>query len=227
MPLKETGMTTTTRSAVLTFGCISLFTSAVALAHDGGKATGSYAGDGSGHLITDGFGNCVRTGYWSKDGKQAECDADMVKAAAPAKAPEPVAKSAPPPAPAPIPVPQSITKSVSLGAGALFGVNSSNLSSSGSAQLTQLANDLKALDSVTAVQITGHTDSTGAAAYNQKLSEKRANAVRDYLAAQGVDPSVMTTSGMGESQPVASNTTRDGRAQNRRVDIIIKGTKSE
>ncbi|MEE9343913.1 MAG: OmpA family protein, partial [Gammaproteobacteria bacterium] len=208
-------MTSTTRSAVLTFGCISLFTSAVALAHDGGDATGTYTGDGSGHLITDGSGNCVRIGTWNKDGKQAECDADMVKAAEPAPA-KPVAESAPPPAPAPIPVPQVITKSVSLGSGALFAVNSSNLSASGNAQLTQLANDLKALKSVEAVQITGHTDSTGSAAYNQSLSEKRANAVRDFLAAQGVDSSAMTTAGMGESQPVSSNKTRDGRAQNRR-----------
>ncbi|MEE9494075.1 MAG: OmpA family protein [Gammaproteobacteria bacterium] len=221
-------MTSKTRSVVLTFGCISLFTSAIALAHESGSPTsGAYTGDGSGHLITDGSGNCVRVGTWNKDGKQAECDADMVKAAEPAPEPAPVAEPADAPAPAPVPVPQSITKAVSLGSGALFGVNSSSLSAGGKAQLDQLAGDLKSLNTIENVQIVGHTDSTGAASYNQSLSEKRANAVRDYLASQGIDSASMTTAGMGETQPVASNTSRDGRAQNRRVDISIKGTKSE
>lgn len=69
------------------------------------------------------------------------------------------------------------------------------------------------------INIVGHTDDRGSEQYNQGLSERRANAVRDYLRARGISGSRMTTSGQGESNPVASNDTADGRARNRRVDI--------
>ncbi len=74
----------------------------------------------------------------------------------------------------------------------------------------------------TDVVITGHTDSTGSAAYNQRLSERRALAVARYLQAQGVDPRRIEARGMGESMPIASNATPEGRAQNRRVEIRIR-----
>ncbi|MGD8235426.1 MAG: OmpA family protein [Chromatiales bacterium] len=73
------------------------------------------------------------------------------------------------------------------------------------------------------VTIVGHTDSVGSDAYNQGLSERRANAVADYLSANADVPrSVFTTSGMGESQPVATNETAEGRQLNRRVEITIE-----
>ena len=73
------------------------------------------------------------------------------------------------------------------------------------------------------VTIVGHTDSVGSEAYNQGLSERRANAVADYLSANADVPrSVFTTSGMGESQPVATNETAEGRQLNRRVEITIE-----
>lgn len=68
-----------------------------------------------------------------------------------------------------------------------------------------------------AVEVIGHTDSTGPASYNQGLSERRAQAAADYLSSKGV--SNMTIKGMGESAPVADNATREGRAMNRRVEI--------
>lgn len=74
----------------------------------------------------------------------------------------------------------------------------------------------------THVTVTGHTDSTGPEAYNQKLSERRANSVADYMAnSLGVDRMRMNVSGMGESNPVADNATREGRAKNRRVEIDV------
>jgi len=221
-------MTISARSAALTIGCFSLVTSFSILAHEGGKAENcAYAGDNSSHLITDGFGGCVRTGSWSKDQAQVECDPDLVaKAPEPEPEPAPAMAEAPAPTPAPV-VPQTITKNISLGANALFDVNKATLRAEGMAQLDQLASDLAKLKSVDEIQIVGHTDSTGAASYNQKLSERRAASVKNYLVGKGVDPSIITTSGMGESQPVASNATRDGRAQNRRVDITIKGTQVE
>lgn len=72
------------------------------------------------------------------------------------------------------------------------------------------------------VDIVGHTDNTGAEAYNQRLSERRAAAVANLLAANGVSQSRLRVSGRGESQPIASNLTAEGRAQNRRVDIFIR-----
>jgi outer membrane protein OmpA-like peptidoglycan-associated protein len=71
------------------------------------------------------------------------------------------------------------------------------------------------------LRIEGHTDATGSDEYNQRLSERRASAVRDFLAAQGVDMNRMVAVGYGEYRPVADNDTREGRQKNRRVEIVI------
>jgi outer membrane protein OmpA-like peptidoglycan-associated protein len=71
--------------------------------------------------------------------------------------------------------------------------------------------------------VEGYTDTTGTAAFNQTLSEQRANAVRDYLIQQGLDAGTVTAQGFGPANPVASNDTPQGRQQNRRVEIIISG----
>src|SRR5580704_14011590 len=73
------------------------------------------------------------------------------------------------------------------------------------------------------LSVEGYTDSVGSDAFNQTLSEQRANAVRDYLVQQGLDPTAITATGFGKSNPVASNDTAAGRQQNRRVEIIISG----
>jgi outer membrane protein OmpA-like peptidoglycan-associated protein len=73
------------------------------------------------------------------------------------------------------------------------------------------------------IQVEGHTDSVGADAYNQKLSESRANSVRDYLAAQGVPANTLTAVGFGKQDPVATNDTAAGRQQNRRVEMVVSG----
>jgi outer membrane protein OmpA-like peptidoglycan-associated protein len=73
------------------------------------------------------------------------------------------------------------------------------------------------------LSVEGYTDSVGSDAFNQTLSEQRANAVRDYLMQQGLDPNSITATGFGKSNPVASNDTAAGRQQNRRVEIIISG----
>jgi OOP family OmpA-OmpF porin len=73
------------------------------------------------------------------------------------------------------------------------------------------------------VLIVGYTDSVGSDAYNLKLSQRRANAVRDYLVGHGISADRLSTDGMGESQPVASNDTAEGRYQNRRVEFRVKG----
>ncbi|HZN04488.1 MAG TPA: OmpA family protein [Candidatus Polarisedimenticolia bacterium] len=74
----------------------------------------------------------------------------------------------------------------------------------------------------TAIVVQGHTDSTGSETHNQDLSERRAHAVVAYLTGKGIDPERMAPMGYGEGQPIASNETTGGRAQNRRVDLLLK-----
>jgi outer membrane protein OmpA-like peptidoglycan-associated protein len=73
------------------------------------------------------------------------------------------------------------------------------------------------------LDVEGHTDSVGGDEYNQRLSEQRGAAVRDYLTQQGMPMSSVTAKGLGKTQPVASNDTAEGRQQNRRVELVISG----
>jgi outer membrane protein OmpA-like peptidoglycan-associated protein len=100
-----------------------------------------------------------------------------------------------------------------------FDFDSATLKPEMESALDDVAARIAASKGAESLSIVGHTDSTGPEDYNQGLSERRAQAVADYLAGQGVDPARMTTSGMGESSPIADNGTREGRAQNRRVEI--------
>ena len=71
----------------------------------------------------------------------------------------------------------------------------------------------------------GHTDSVGTDKYNNKLSQRRADAVKAYLVSKGIEPNRIYTEGKGEKQPVADNKTSEGRAKNRRVEIEVVGTR--
>ena len=72
----------------------------------------------------------------------------------------------------------------------------------------------------------GHTDATGPASYNQALSNRRAEAVKAYLVSKGIESNRIYTEGKGLTQPVADNSTREGRAKNRRVEVEVVGTRS-
>lgn len=102
----------------------------------------------------------------------------------------------------------------------LFDFDSSTLRADVKADLQDLSGSLQNYPGHDAV-IVGHTDATGSDSYNQRLSERRANAVADFMLAQGISPSRLRTVGMGETQPIASNDTDAGRQQNRRVEIAI------
>lgn len=78
----------------------------------------------------------------------------------------------------------------------------------------------------TRLQVTGHTDSTGSASYNYDLSERRAESVSNYLQAQGIDPDRLITRGVGPDDPMASNDSVSGRAENRRVELHIRAVES-
>ncbi|MFZ6045475.1 OmpA family protein [Pseudomonas sp. CR3202] len=104
----------------------------------------------------------------------------------------------------------------------LFGFDSSKLDPADEAKLDTVVSRLKNEAPDAKLTITGHTDSVGKDAYNQKLSERRAQAVADYLVRSGIPASsIVGVVGAGETQPVADNATKDGRAMNRRVEIQI------
>lgn len=104
--------------------------------------------------------------------------------------------------------------------GILFGYDSSTLQPEAKANISKLAGILKKYPGSN-VLITGHTDSDGSEKYNQTLSEKRAKAVSDYAMYQGIISSRLSIVGLGETEPVASNDTADGKKLNRRVEIAI------
>ena len=109
-----------------------------------------------------------------------------------------------------------------LSASALFDHDRSNLKDEGKAALHAMGDSIKARGaSVVDIDVIGHTDSDGTEEYNMGLSIRRAESVRDYLVDEGVDAAIIDVSGEGESNPVASNATREGRAENRRVDIHV------
>ncbi|APX65113.1 OmpA family protein [Sphingomonas sp. gentR] len=109
---------------------------------------------------------------------------------------------------------------LNLPSGITFAYNSSQVQTQFRQTLDQVA-DILSQYKQTYIDVYGHTDSTGSAEYNQRLSEQRATSVADYLASRGVQPARIGTRGFGKSQPIASNDTEEGRAANRRVEIKI------
>lgn len=102
-----------------------------------------------------------------------------------------------------------------------FGSGATELSAEGEQRLTELVRELKEDNRNVYVEIQGHTDATGSEANNERLGLQRAEVVRRYLYSQGVALSRMATISYGEDMPIASNDTRDGRASNRRVAIVV------
>jgi outer membrane protein OmpA-like peptidoglycan-associated protein len=109
---------------------------------------------------------------------------------------------------------------VTFDSGILFGFDSTALRTEGRENLRNLAENLDKYPD-TDLMIVGHTDSVGSDAYNQGLSERRARAAADLLAADGVDRGRIRTAGRGEAEPVTSNDSAEGRQQNRRVEVAI------
>ncbi|HUL43217.1 MAG TPA: OmpA family protein [Bacteroidota bacterium] len=109
---------------------------------------------------------------------------------------------------------------ITFDSGILFETNKSDLQSQAKENIAKLATILNKYPD-TNILVEGHTDSTGTAEYNQGLSERRASSVAAYAEGLGVATARFTTMGYGETQPVASNSTAEGRQQNRRVEIAI------
>ena len=183
-------------------------------------------------IVTSGTGLCWHTSAWTQESASEPCDL-VNKPVAAIPAPQPVAEVAPAPLPvvvaaAPLP------KKISFSGDAMFAFNQSTLKPEGKTMLDGL---VRQLDGATfdTIQSTGHTDRFGSDKYNQKLSERRAQAVKDYLVSKNVQASRIDAAGKGEMEPVtkagdcrgAKSTAVVACLQpDRRVDVELTGAKT-
>lgn len=186
-----------------------------ALAMEANAQIYGYWQDQNGAMIRSGTGTCVRTGNWTPELATAECDPELVpqKTAAvqdPTDS-QPETRAAAP-----------VTEKTIVTPDTLFDSGQAVIKPSGKATLDELIAKLQGNNSV--VIPIGYASSPGSEDYNMKLSERRAEAVKDYLVSQGVDDSRIYIANKGEQNPVADNDTSEGRAQNRRVEIEVMAT---
>ncbi len=193
----------------------------------------AYVQDARGVIARDPFGLCWRTGYWTPADAVPGCDVPLCvepekledgKCVAPPPPAAPAPAAPTPAAPVPVPVVAPTSEKVSFAADALFDFDKAVLKPEGKAKLDDLTSKLSSVNLEVIIAV-GHTDSVGADAYNQKLSVRRADAVKTYLVSKGVESNRVYTEGKGEKQPVADNKTAAGREKNRRVEIEVVGTR--
>ena len=170
---------------------------------------------------------CYRTGYWTPAMAIEACEPDLVPKPPP-PAPPPAVAPPPPPPPPPPPAVQKIT----LASKALFDFDKAVVKPEGKAAIdSEIISKLSQVQKLELVLVTGHTDRIGTQQYNQKLSERRADAVRDYLVSKGVPRDKIETLGMGKTQPVPGVVCTMTNfkalvaclAPNRRVEVEVKG----
>jgi OOP family OmpA-OmpF porin len=225
-------------SSALLAGCGSMTTTggpAVAggrvVAANGGTVVDNWQ-NGTGQYVWRNGTNelCWRDANWTPATAAVGCDGALVRtvtvapAPAPAAVPAPAARPAPAPAPAPAPQPPAATK-VTYAADAFFDFDKAVLKPEGRAKLDDLVSKIQGINLEVIIAV-GHTDSVGSDTYNQRLSVRRAEAVKAYLVSKGIEKNRVYTEGKGEKQPVADNKTAEGRAKNRRVEIEVVGTRA-
>ena len=209
---------------------VALLVAAAALASAAGAQDINNWRSAAGDVWKNASGECWRNASWTPATAMVGCDGAIVaapKAAAPMAAPAPAPVVAPAPAPAPVvaPAPAAAATKVTYAADAFFDFDKSVLKPEGKAKLDDLVGKVKGINLEVIIAV-GHTDATGADAYNQKLSVARSEAVKAYLVSKGIEKNRVYTEGKGEKQPVADNKTKEGQAKNRRVEIEVVGTRS-
>jgi len=179
-----------------------------------------------------GTGLCWRAGYWTPAMAIAECDPDLM----PKPAPKPVAVPPPPPAPAPVAAPPpkpapAKPRVLRVTSTELFDFDKSVLTPAARGKLdAEVIAKLGEFATIQFINVNGHTDRLGSPQYNQKLSERRANAVKAYLVSKGVDGARIETYGFGKTLPVKSCPDQKDRKAlkaclepNRRVEVEVQG----
>lgn len=216
-----------TKFMVAAFAATTL-SPAVAMAMD--SKNQGYLIDTSGDIVRSGTGLCWHTSDWTPARAVESCD-PVIKpiAATPAPAPMIVAEAAPAPAAAPRP----LSRKISFSGDALFAFDKSTLTPEGKAMLDGVVRELDGA-SYDSILATGHTDRFGSPQYNQKLSERRANAVKDYLVSKDVKANRIDAAGKGETEPMTKAGDCQGKKSakviaclqpDRRVDVEVTGTK--
>lgn len=191
-----------------------------------------YVVDSRNNFVTSGSGQCVKTGQWTPELAVEPCDAVPRKAVALEVAPKP--EPAPEAKPAPPPPPKIVVQSVDLSADTLFAFDRAALEPEGRSVLNNLAHELGTVR-YDAVFVVGHADRIGSSDYNHKLSERRANAVKEYLANEANIPGDrISVDARGSNEPVTRREDCRGKAGNdaiaclapdRRVTVEVTGTK--
>ena len=220
--MKKTAKHNLMAALAVTLGCCASFAQAQASEN----FTSVYVIDQRGEVVLNNYGQCWRTGYWTpaaaaQDKNGCKCDKDLI--------PREVCE----PAPAqPVPQqPAAFGEKVTIAADALFDFNKSVLRPEGKAKLDEVVAKAGELELEVVIAV-GHTDRIGGAAYNQRLSEKRAASVKDYLVSKGIPANRVYTEGKGKTQPKTKpNECRGPKSKkviaclqpDRRVDIELIG----
>jgi OOP family OmpA-OmpF porin len=196
------------------------------------KSSSAYAQDGRGNIVRNPYGLCWRTGYWTPADAVPGCDGELVPPVAKPIAPPVAAAPVAAPAPAPVapPPPKRCDFSVTLQSDETFAFNKAVLTDAAKKRIdSDVMSKLDACGKIDIVIVTGHTDRLGTQQYNQKLSDKRAEAVAAYLKSKGVS-APLDTLGVGKTQsikPCSDSLKRkemiECLAPNRRVVIEARG----